>query len=194
MKDPIIVLLDVDGVLADFRDLYVRCCNEANRTNFTVRDTGSEWSLVDALGLTAEQNNRTWELIKEPGQALHMAPLPGAVEAVESLIHMINVGVYFVTSPVLCPTWAHDRREWVAKHFGKNLAENVIFADARCKALVRGDVFVDDYPLTVANWRRKNGGEGFIWSPIVRTGFESIPHTQDWGDIRSTVEFIREAA
>jgi 5'(3')-deoxyribonucleotidase len=152
MSQPII-LLDVDGVIADFRQLYVDCCNQANGTTFTRNDLGlvSSYDYKSALKLTDEQMRATWTLINEPGRAASMTPLPGAIEGVQKLLR--GNEVHFITSsPYTSPTWDYDRREWLRELFGRDAASRVHFtAD---KHLVFGHVFVDDRFEPVARWKR----------------------------------------
>ena len=94
----LVVLLDVDGVIANFRKLFVDCCNEANGTEFTTENTGDDWSYTKSLGLSREDSARTWEHICHHGRANDMELLPGALFGVETLIKTGHA-VYFVTSP-----------------------------------------------------------------------------------------------
>jgi len=156
------VLLDVDGVIANFRKLYVDSCNSANSTSFTVDDTGNDWSFARSMHLTREQQEKTWEKINRKGAAGAMELLPGALNGVRALMEEANV--YFVTSPVpSSPTWTYDRNAWLSAKFRINAQDHVIYTAQ--KRLVRGDFFIDDKPEAVWDWARDNPGSsvGVIW-------------------------------
>jgi 5'(3')-deoxyribonucleotidase len=173
----------VDGVIANFRKLFVDCCNEANGTEFTTENTGDDWSYTKSLGLSREDSARTWEHICHHGRANDMELLPGALFGVETLIKTGHA-VYFVTSPVpSSSTWCYDRRQWLSRHFGVEAAEKVVFTNQ--KHLVRGDVFVDDKPENVRTWEAAfPENVGVVWMPSVPAPDLLQPHGRiqfnDW--------------
>lgn len=86
------------------------------------------------------------------GSALwrNLAVLPGAQEGVEK-IKIAGHEIFWVTSPWLdCPTWEHERRNWLIQHFGAT-PDNIVFC--KCKHVVEGDVLIDDRPKNVTSWR-----------------------------------------
>ena len=162
-----VILLDVDGVIADFKALYVECCNEANDTNFTSDHIHGTFDYALTLGLTPEQSKKTWNLLNAPDAALRIPELPGARAAV---CHLSSLGdVYFVTAaPYSSPTWCHDRKEWLKKLFGEELAKKTIFTDQKHR--VSGHVFVDDREDLVRRWwdeerTRRVLSLGVHWAP-----------------------------
>lgn len=165
------VLLDIDGVIANFRKLYVDCCNEANKTQYTVKDTGSEWFFARSMRLSREQQRKTWKAIDDPGRAKQIEPLPGAVAGVYELLRVANV--YFVSAPVpTSPTWTYDRANWLSDVLGINAREHLVFTSQ--KHLVQGNILVDDKPEAVLEWLRANPElemgvprRGIIWGDTV---------------------------
>jgi len=141
------VLLDVDGVLADFVGGYLALLAEhtgivATPEQITAFDIGA------SLGLTREQSARMKRAI---GDAEHfarkLAVYPGAQEGVAALHKVAEV--YIVTSPWNSNrTWTYDREQWLAEHFGIPHARVVHSA----KHLVRGDVLIDDKTETLRAW------------------------------------------
>lgn len=186
------VLLDVDGVIADFRQLYVGCCNEVNSTAFTVEDTGTAWDFARTMGLSREQHKKTWEAINRKGQAGKMTLLPGARAGVLALMSIANV--YFVTMPVpSSPTWTYDRNAWLSACFRLNASDHVLYTSQ--KHLVRGDVFVDDKPEIVLNWLTNNAGLGVIWGkpPELPELKERTFQYDNWNTLYSAVRGVAKA-
>lgn len=153
-----IVLLDVDGVLADFEGMLIAAAESVVPRSLNTKLLGRpQWDLVKELGLTKEEETKLYdEVIDKPRAALNLEPKVGAVYGVRKLDTIANV--YFCTSPVeSSPTWDYDRRLWLTKYFGKDymgvpFGRKAIFA--KFKYLVRGDVFVDDKPSNVKDWAK----------------------------------------
>jgi 5'(3')-deoxyribonucleotidase len=197
MSKPII-LCDVDGVLADFRQLYVDCANELfrNRSHSFHREDIDQWDCRKALGLTDEEDDRVWEMMRSPGRVLNMQRLPGATEALRALGELGNV--YFVTSPDWHGSWMVDRVKWLQMNFAfltggdeRKLASRVIFAKAETKRLIRGDLFIDDKKETVEQWKKNQA------SPYGPTGlgvlFDNFAEQGGlgWADIIHIAETLR---
>lgn len=192
----ITVLLDVDGVIADFRHLYVKCCNEANGTNFTAEQTGLEWDFAVSLGISKKQQRRTWDKINEAGVANTMELLRDAHLGVRTLLHDPRVRVQFVTSQCPnSPTWCYDRIQWLSRVFGIEAVKHVTYTHS--KELVRGNVFVDDKPQNVLKWKQAFKGPdhvGILWDPdFDGSGFDRCRRlidfmwTSSWDDVHKVV-------
>jgi 5'(3')-deoxyribonucleotidase len=152
-----VILLDVDGVLADFTG----ACLDVLRgigLHRTV-DQVTSYALVEALGLDAGAKaalSRAWS---SPRFCECIEPYPRATEGVGMLMGIGDV--YAVTAPMWSsPTWQSERADWLAEHMGVR-RNNVISAHA--KHLVRGDVLVEDKPETLAAWMDAwPGGAGVL--------------------------------
>jgi 5'(3')-deoxyribonucleotidase len=152
-KKPLI-LLDVDGVLANFRHTYVEACNRANGTDYTEQDTGHDSWFAQNMGLTQEQGKKTWEELAKPGWVLSMPILPGAKRAVRKLSRMGTV--LFVTAPSPTPYWVMERRQWLDAMFSgghDDPSGSTIFCPGSLKYRIPGDVFIDDRAEDVDRWR-----------------------------------------
>jgi|SRR5690606_32734157 len=143
------VLLDVDGVIADFNGLYLKIVEYL----FGIKASAemlTDWSGGKSLGLSAAQEAEVTKVLVGPGMAYMIEPYQGAVTAVRHLAEKAEV--FFVTSPFLgSRTWATDRYEWLKQHFGA-LANNYVSTSE--KQVVYGDVFVDDKPDNVKKWSK----------------------------------------
>jgi 5'(3')-deoxyribonucleotidase len=154
-----IILLDCDGVLADFSGALLDVVNKEDAPEGKVftRNDLSRWDVAGCLHL---RRDRLSSILSREGFVVGMAPLPGAQKAVYELC--VIGTVYIVTTPFhSSPTWAYERTEWLSRHFGIH-AERVIHTAA--KELVRGDLFVDDKPSHILSWQQSNkDGVSILW-------------------------------
>ncbi len=143
-----IVLFDVDEVIADFSGLFLDLASRATNRGYR-REQVTEWKIEAAIGLPGWAAREVRAELARPGAAHRLQPLPGAIEAVRRIAE--RHAVYFVTAPLAeSETWAHDREEWLRLHFGDELGSRVVHTDH--KEVVAGDVFVDDKPANVERW------------------------------------------
>lgn len=182
-----VVLLDVDGVIADFTSLFGNAVMVANASPRGWNPYGwdpKQWNLARDLGLTKEQERTVNSILGMPGLALTMNALSGAVEGVKELISIAEV--YFVTSPLDGnTTWAYDRCSWLCSYFG-DVGKNVVSTEH--KSLVHGDVFVDDKPENCASWKKQwPAGLVIHWGGRGETPVGTIP-VKDWKRLKSLVE------
>ena len=146
------VFVDMDGVIVDFDDYKTQLC------------------------LTGEQ------VKKIPGAYLNMKPIPGALNAVYSLIGM-GFNVWIVTKPPTGVSFAYsDKAEWVFRHL-PDLKRKIIIT--RDKGLIgdSGDYLCDDRPHK-ANCERFPGKlmrfvNGYHW-PQALEEFRKIRSSPDF--------------
>lgn len=157
------LLLDVDGVLADFIQLFLDALLESCGIK-KKREDVTDWNIHTALGLDRKQTEATYSLLRMPGRAYSMRVYPGVVEAVQKLTTIADV--YFVTSSFGSPTWDYDRTQWLAQHFGAEQGKKVAYTMSGFpKYICSGDVFVDDKPANVNSWGKHNpNGVPVLWS------------------------------
>lgn len=163
MKRPI-VLLDCDGVLANFIERNLRELADA----FGIvrdHDDVTDWRLEASLGLTEDQRHHMKAQWSLPGFAASMEPYRGAREGVDGLRAVADV--YCVTAPMWSsPTWQHERTEWLGRYFGFERDQVVSTA---AKHLVNGHVLVDDRVDVLGRWLSTHGsigwgGQAVAWS------------------------------
>jgi 5'-nucleotidase len=107
------VFIDMDGVIVDFERFLIE------------RDYTGE------------------EAKKLPGAYQEMKPMPGAIEAVRSLIGMRH-DVWVATKPPTGIAYAYaDKASWIFEHLPELKRKIVITHD---KSLLIGDVLIDDRP------------------------------------------------
>lgn len=151
------LLLDVDGVIADFH----RATENGMMKYFGLKPV-REWTEWDILKMdwhhwrneisrgTRDDHREMLKVVwNQEGFCAGIPEYEGAVEQVKQLSEVFDV--YFVTSPmVTSPTWVYERSEWLIKKFGKDLGKKVVHT--HYKELVDGRLFVDDKPQHVYDW------------------------------------------
>jgi 5'(3')-deoxyribonucleotidase len=132
------ILLDVDGVLADFAGALVDFVN-LSRINPITRKSLTEWDLLKAAG-ASDQQEAFDRLASRPGFCGTLAVCPGAQAFVKSLQEFAEVVI--VTAPYEnAARWTHERLHWLKEHFAID-KRDVVFA--KRKSLVAGDLLIDD--------------------------------------------------
>jgi 5'-nucleotidase len=173
-----VILLDVDGVLADFIGANLRTLSRAGlhgyrREDVTQWDCAAAWGLSDA---TKTIMKRAWSA---PGFCQCIEPYPEAEGMVDRLREIGDV--YAVTAPMSSnPTWMHERREWLVDYFGFKGDADIVQTAA--KHLVRGDVFVEDKASTLHSWQLAwPESTGVLWSrPYNEIESWGGPRTESW--------------
>lgn len=140
------ILLDVDGVLADFAGALLAWAGPVYS-----REQLTEWDLTKALGL--EDRQQEFDAVaSEPGFCESLPLIDGAQVFVEELRSFAEIIV--VTSPYsAAKLWTFERLRWLEKHFAIT-KHDVIFA--KRKYLVRGDLMIDDGPHNIDEFLRRD--------------------------------------
>ena len=107
--------------------------------------------------------------------------------AAEGIAYLRSIGdVVWVTAPNhLCPTWDHERRQWLKRHF-ESPPKDVIFCDD--KGLVKGDVFIDDKPENIRRWQSQNPeGKAYLFDAPNNKHVE-WPRRLDWAGVKDLIK------
>lgn len=142
------VLLDVDGVLANF----VQAIIDSHRWDIT-HDDYTSWGMHAFLGMSDEE---FWRPTQEPGWWLNIKPYPWAREVVEMCSRVGKV--VFCTSPSAHAACPSEKVQWLRNHRLMGVTEvryqigchKELFANS-------GAVLVDDYDHNVARYRNAGG-------------------------------------
>ena len=176
------VLMDVDGLIANFIKLYLDALLEATGMHRKPEEI-TTWDTGDALGLTKTQRAAVHSRLVLPGRAFSMEVYPDAVDAVKELSTFTDL--YFVTSPFPAPTWVYDREQWLQLHFG-DLGKKVIHTKHKHK--VQGHYLIDDKIDNILSWQDSQPGVGILWdTPYNQEA--NLFRMKNWNDL---VKFIRE--
>lgn len=178
------VLLDVDGVIADWtkavRELCEQCGHKLDETQWFERGILPKpiYNKVTA-GISAYGFNYGFEV------------LPGAKEAVDAL-RAAGHEVHFVTSLWDCPTWVYDRNRWLRKHGFCAAPSGVTYT--KDKYVVSGQIFVDDKVSNVLKWRDKweGRGVGVVWAQPWNAEYTGPNRFNDWERILRMADGLRD--
>lgn len=153
------VLLDVDGVLADFVHAFrIALKKVTGKDEFPhVRE---DWDIVKAWDIEKHVADEVFAHLNAPGTALALPVLDGAKEGVAALQKVADV--YIVTSPMQGMTWHREREMWLKAHFGISTKKIVHTA---AKYVVAGDYLIDDRPSNLDKWEEHHPtGRGVLWA------------------------------
>jgi len=148
-----IALLDVDGVVADFTGTLLRTLGSSL--------TPADITEYDIFRLLGDQREQAYAICQDEEFWRRLDVIPGAAEGVEKL-RSEGYSVYWVTSPwYTCKGWYLARGAWLKEHFGTPYRHMLPLSE---KAMVDGDVFIDDRPdMVVAWWARRGDGVSLLY-------------------------------
>lgn len=174
------ILLDVDGVLADFVTAFLAVVRFQLGRDHVPEDV-TQFNLASSLGLSKLEFDQCAEIVSASGFCRTLSVYPGATDGVAALHRIADV--YIVTSPWNSNrTWTYDREQWLAEHFGIPHSR-VVHTSA--KHLVRGDVLVDDKTETLHTWQAEHPtGRAIQWTtPHNRADAWEGWATSSWVDL-----------
>lgn len=141
MTKQLLILIDVDGVLADFAGSFINLANELfhrGAPKLTV-DQVTDFDFAKCGILTESQVHTLFAAIAADSNFTRCLPvLPGAREALADLREIGRVVA--VTSPLYAGEWVNGRVDWLKGLGFKETA--IVFC--KDKSLVRGDLLIDD--------------------------------------------------
>ncbi|XP_059835066.1 5'(3')-deoxyribonucleotidase, mitochondrial-like isoform X2 [Hypanus sabinus] len=141
------VLVDMDGVLADFEGGFLRKYKVAypEEPFIELADRRGFWVSNQYGQLQPDLREKAISIWESKNFFIELDPLPGAVEAVKEMANMKNTDVFICTSPIKkydhCP---FEKYAWVEKHLGKEFLELTLLTQD--KTLISGSLLIDDKP------------------------------------------------
>lgn len=140
------VLLDVDGIIADFAGAAAVLMSTVTGRTITVQDI-IHWEVTEILD-EHHLRDACKEAMLQPGFCSSIEAYEDSLAAVEKLSEVAEV--FYVTAPMhKNPTWMPERVAWLERVLNAD-PRHIIFAYK--KHIVDGDVFVDDHPGNVESW------------------------------------------
>ncbi|CAB3672027.1 hypothetical protein LMG3458_01146 [Achromobacter deleyi] len=139
-----IILLDQDGVLADFEHAFIDAWHERHPDIAPVafEDRKSFYIRED---YAPELRGMAEAIYTAPGFIRNLPPVPGALDAVKELL-ALGMDVRICTSPLSqFENCVAEKYLWVEKHLGREATNRLILT--KDKTLVQGDLLIDDKPL-----------------------------------------------
>lgn len=178
-----VLLLDMDGIIADFNRFSIRTYNDIHGTNLDegkcdlyIYDHDVKDPSIDKKALRKPYT--------EPGAFINLPLIEGSQEGVARLSKFFEI--YLLTTHYWSnPTCVYEKEVWLQRYFPA-LANNGIFT--KHKPLVKGDVFVDDRPSNLAAWKAKNpegktGTLEYNWTDKANTDFCA----DNWYDLATKI-------
>jgi len=158
------VLLDCDGIMADF---VGACVRELASVGVHVRaEDVDRYDMMSAWKLTHGARETLLAAWNRPGFCSSLAPYPGAREGVDALREIAEV--YVVTTPMWSSlTWMRERTDWLESRMGIP-KQRVVHTEA--KHVIDGDLLVDDNDRNLCAWseealrRYRATYQGILWS------------------------------
>jgi 5'-nucleotidase len=172
------ILVDMDGVLADFEGHFLALWREAHPDEpYIPPEERTSFWLVEQY--PEELHQRMWDIMLAPGFFAEIPPVPGGLEAVGEML-TLGHEVHICSSPLLGnPTCASDKYAWIERHLDRDWAARLILSSD--KTIVEGDVLIDDRPDPEAG-----GARTPTWTHIVfdHPYNRSVPEKPrlDWGN------------
>jgi 5'(3')-deoxyribonucleotidase len=167
------ILLDQDGVLADFLSGAIKVLNRAYGRDITLEQYSKEfgrWGTYDYYGITVEQ---FWKPIDDEHNFwMNLEPMPWATKLYTALSAIGDVTI--VTTPSLDPDCAKQKLQWLNYHLGIDSTQ--VFLGARKYLMAGNGILIDDYIKNVSAFQ-DNGGQAILipstWNKF-DTSFEEI--------------------
>jgi 5'(3')-deoxyribonucleotidase len=144
------VLVDVDGVVADFSGHTIKMLRFDFKIpqDVVIDNYNMEQSLLP-YGIKPKDLHKIW---KKPLFCSSIRLIPRSVDSIYRLSQSFTV--VFLTKPMEDhSTWHFERTSWIENNF-KGLYEEIIFATNKWR--VDGDAFVDDHAENVQAWSAKH--------------------------------------
>lgn len=152
-----ILLLDMDGPLADFDQAFYDRCIE---NGWKLDVDGPAWQtaryFTDHIPDRSERKQAR-AMVDAPGWFASLPVTPGAVAGVADLVD-VGFDVWVCTKPLdSSPTCVDEKRRWLAQHFPTLTRRMIVAPD---KSLIRGDLLLDD--AIKPEWIGRA-----VWAPVV---------------------------
>ena len=177
------ILLDVDGVVADFIGAVfkIRDGHDLNRGSAKTYDWFKEYPGEDGdRVLDAMTGSQFWR---------NLGFIHQAVEGVDFLRSKGHKIVWCTCPYKACPTWTKDRTLWLEDNFQRSEhKEPLVFT--RDKWLIGAHVMIDDRADWVAEWQEEHPASlGLVFGTELN---RHVKNTLTWEDIMNMELFNKE--
>lgn len=169
-----LILLDMDGPVANFMKGWLEQYNFITKENVRVQDI---------KGLN------TSKFVSEPfilkrikdsvGFIRNLEPIDGAIEGIETL-HKQGHEIVFVSNGTNCPTSGHEKRDWLKFYLG-HLWKFPPLVLTYHKHYVRGDCLIDDQPKNLENLDAST--TPLLWHCSYNADVKGYTRIYDWSSL-----------
>ena len=142
-----VILCDLDAIVVDLLAYWLGAYNIIWNDNKTVADVKS-WEMHE--NVKPECGHKIYGLLNLPKAYKDLRPLPGSLETLQK-IHNDGHEIIIVSASANNPKTAADKISWVRKHLPFLSRKNIFIGHK--KWLLKGDVFIDDSPENISNYR-----------------------------------------
>lgn len=139
-----IILVDMDGVIADFTSHLMHYAHEKLGAPLLQLEQLDKFHSEECY--PEEWRKTVSKLSDDEGFFDALQPIEGALEALKEM-DACGLKVFICTAPKKFyhnPRCASEKHAWVMKHLGKEWTERIVLS--RDKTLVHGTVLIDDKP------------------------------------------------
>lgn len=175
-----VVLVDMDGPLADFDRRFYDLCSERGWPMHSTFETQCHRFATDCMTEKAHAKAARAE-VDSSRWFLDLPVVDGAVDGLHKLAEVADV--WICTKPLEAnATCRDDKAAWLGRHFGERWLPRLILAPD--KSMVRGHVLLDDAPkpawFPLAAWRpvifpTAWNGSGSEWEGLPRWSWVEDP-------------------
>lgn len=184
------ILVDCDGVLADF-------------TAYTLKCIGAKLAIEDITRyevrtfLSPEEDAKALALWKDADWWESMPPIEGAQAGMSRLEGECCIPIILTAPWVSCKGWEWARRAWLKKHFG--ITHNEVLIGSR-KFQVEAAMLIEDshdkLHAWASRWAHRGGVPILFDAPYNRAHEDAVTHSvingfarmNGWGDIDRFLE------
>ena len=150
-----IVLIDLDGPLADFENEFLKIWRDRFSNEFFLPLEKREQFYLEN-DYPGDLKDKIRSIKNESGFFTSLQPVKNSIDSVNKMVEM-GFEIFICSSGIYdnknCLT---EKKQWVEKYLGKELAKTAIFT--KDKTIIRGDYLIDDRPnikgAVIPEWRQ----------------------------------------
>ena len=148
-----IVLVDMDGVIADFEQGHQAKLDLYSYPKEWAAKDRTDWDILSSIPVA--DRDKVLRMWHAPGFFADLKPIAGALEAMQRINKKHDV--FICTAPLMhSGTCSAEKIHWVKWWLGNDWVKKVIISSD--KTLVQGDVLIDDRPnvsgLLTPRWKQ----------------------------------------